>query len=118
MITLRPALNDNNRSRVPRDAAQCKPQLRSKQMSTGIFNSSTTQKAKDAHTNPIVSYSQFTFSSGSLSASTYNAASPVNNPLASLKKGVNRKRTPEELDVAQQTAERYCYLVSQVLILT
>ena len=88
-------------------------QLRSKQMSTGlsgVLNSSTIHKAKDVYSKPVPSYNQFASTSGISSVSTTNVPLPlvtVNNPLAALKKGLKSNRTPEELEIIQQTAERY-----------
>lgn len=82
-------------------------------MSTGFsncFNSPSTQNWADHHLKgPVtaVPYNQLASSSGTSFISPSNASvESVVNPISSLKKEANTKRTPEELDIIQATAER------------
>jgi len=83
------------------------------QMSTGFsscFNSPAAQNVANYHLKGTITalpYNQLASSSGTsfISTSNANVESTV-NPLTSLKKEVNSKRTPEELDIIHETAER------------
>lgn len=64
-----------------------------------------------ASISSAIPYAQLASSSGASSSIQNVGAQVHSNPLASLKKAINSKRTVEELEVMRETAERWIHYI-------